>query len=46
MGLWGVWTTMAIVNFISMSIILIYYFTGHWKKDANIASHSAVKNDA
>ena len=45
MGLWGVWTTMAIVNFISMSLILIYYFTGHWKKGANIASHSAAKEN-
>lgn len=41
MQLWGIWTAMAIGNFFSMIFSLIYYFSNKWKKNANIASHSA-----
>lgn len=41
-GVIGIWTAMAIVNFISMCLSLTYYFSGKWKKNANIATQSAV----
>lgn len=41
-GIVGIWTSMGIVNFISMSLSLAYYFSNKWKKNANIASQSAV----
>lgn len=41
-GVAGIWTSMAIVNFINMSLSLTYYFSDRWKKNANIASQSAV----
>lgn len=41
-GVVGIWTSMAIVNFINMSLSLTYYFSNKWKKNANIASQSAV----
>ena len=41
-GVVGIWTSMAIVNFINMSLSLSYYFSNKWKKNANIASQSAV----
>ncbi|MEI0579891.1 MATE family efflux transporter [Brachyspira pilosicoli] len=44
MDLWGIWTAMAISNFFSMSFILIYYFTGNWKKNANITTNSIAEN--
>ena len=45
MGLWGIWTSMAIGNFFSMSFSLLYYYSNKWKKDANIASHSAAEHN-
>ncbi|MBW5389845.1 MATE family efflux transporter, partial [Brachyspira hampsonii] len=45
MELWGIWTAMAIGNFFSMTFSLIYYFSNKWKKDANIASHSAAEHN-
>ena len=41
-GVVGIWTSMAIVNFINMSLSLSYYFSDRWKKNANMASQSAV----
>ena len=41
-GVVGIWTSMAIVNFINMSLSLSYYFSDKWKKNANMASQSAV----
>lgn len=41
-GVVGIWTAMAIVNFINMCLSLTYYFSDKWKKNANIASQSAV----
>ncbi|WP_432631526.1 MATE family efflux transporter [Brachyspira sp.] len=41
-GVVGIWTSMAIVNFINMSLSLTYYYSDRWKKNANIASQSAV----
>lgn len=45
MELWGIWTAMAVSNFFSMSLSLLYYFSNKWKKDANIASHSAAEHN-
>ena len=41
-GVVGIWTSMAIVNFINMSLSLIYYFSDRWKKNANMTTQSAV----
>ena len=41
-GVVGIWTSMAIVNFINMSLSLIYYFSDKWKKNANMTTQSAV----
>ena len=41
-GVVGIWTSMAIVNFINMSLSLAYYFSDRWKKNANMTTHSAV----
>lgn len=41
-GVVGIWTSMAIVNFINMSLSLAYYFSDRWKKNANMTTQSAV----
>lgn len=41
-GITGIWSSMAIANFFSMTLSLIYYFSNKWKKNANIASKSIV----
>ena len=41
-GVVGIWTSMAIVNFINMSLSLTYYFSDRWKKNANMTTQSAV----
>ena len=41
-GVVGIWTSMAIVNFINMSLSLTYYFSDRWKKNANMTTQSAI----
>lgn len=41
-GVVGIWTSMAIVNFINMSLSLAYYFSDRWKKNANMTTQSAI----
>ena len=44
MGLWGIWTSMAVGNLFSMITSLLYYYSNRWKENANIASHSAAEH--
>ena len=40
-GLTGVWMAMGSVNFVAMGLILTYYYSNRWKKNANIAINEA-----